>query len=99
MCAAQGVAHQWQVTVSSSETVARHTRAGTQDAGETRAPWHRLYEQQKRKTAPESAAVLNAYVLRWQRSCKAGLGGLLDAFIGAEAATALRPTQGDTGQP
>lgn len=61
--------------------------------------WHRLYEQQKRKTAPESAAVLNAYVLRWQRWCKAGLGGLLDAFIGAEAATALRPTQGDTGQP
>lgn len=31
--AALGVAHQWPVTVSSSETVARHTRAGTQDAG------------------------------------------------------------------
>ena len=61
--------------------------------------WHRLYEQQKRKAAPESAAVLNAYVLRWRRQCKAGLGGLLDAFIGEEAATALRPTQDATGQP
>jgi len=28
------------------------------------ARWHRLYEQQKRKTAPAGAAVLYAYVMR-----------------------------------
>lgn len=60
--------------------------------------WHRLYEQQKRKPAPAGAAVLDAYVLRWQRWCKAGLGKLLDGFTGL-GATTLRPTQGDTCQP
>jgi hypothetical protein len=61
--------------------------------------WHRLYEQQKRKTAPEGAAVLDAYVLRWQRWCRAGLDGLLGERIRAEPATALRPAQCNTGQP
>lgn len=43
------------------------------------ARWHLLYEQQKRKTAPEGAGVLDAYALRWRRWCRAGLGGLLGA--------------------
>lgn len=60
------------------------------------ARWHRLYEQQKRNTAPEGAAVLEAYVLRWQRWCKAGLGGLLD--LGGGAATPLSPGQGGASQ-
>jgi hypothetical protein len=59
--------------------------------------WHRLCEEQKQKTAPAGAAILDAFVLRWQRWCKAGLGGLLDAIIGAYAASALRPTKGNTG--
>jgi hypothetical protein len=57
--------------------------------------WHRLYEQQKRKTAPEGAAVLDAYVLRWQRWCMAGLEGLLGSD--ADAAATLSPTQGQAG--
>ena len=60
------------------------------------ARWHRLYEQQKRKTAPAGAAVLDAYVLRWQRWCKAGLGGLLDGD--GWAAATLRPPQNRAGQ-
>jgi hypothetical protein len=63
------------------------------------ARWHRLYEQQKRKTAPAGAAVLDAHVLRWQRWCRAGLDGLLGESIRAQPATALRPAQGNTGQP
>jgi RNA-directed DNA polymerase len=66
---------------------------------ERHAPrWHWLYEQQMRKTAAERAAVLNAYVLRWRRWCMAGLGGLVNESICEGAATALRPTQGNTGQ-
>ncbi|MDZ4399792.1 hypothetical protein [Hydrogenophaga sp.] len=61
--------------------------------------WHRLYEQQKRKTARDGAALLDAYVLRWQRWCRAESGGLLGASTGADTTTALRPAQGNTGQP
>jgi hypothetical protein len=61
--------------------------------------WHRLYEQQKRKTARDGAALLDTYVLRWQRWCRAGSGGLLGESTGAETTTALRPAQGNTGQP
>ena len=60
------------------------------------ARWHWLYEQQKRNTAPAGAAVMNAYVLRWQRWCKAGLGGLLDGD--GWAAATLRPPQNRAGQ-
>lgn len=60
------------------------------------ARWHRLYEQQKRKVAPAGAAVLDAYVLRWQRWCKAGLGGLLNGD--GWAAATLRPPQNRAGQ-
>lgn len=60
------------------------------------ARWHRLYERQQRKAAPAGAAVLDAYVLRWQRWCKAGLGGLLD--LGDGATTPLSPGQGRAGQ-
>lgn len=35
---------------------------------------HRLYEQQKRKAAPEGAAILDAYVRRWLAWTRAGLG-------------------------
>ncbi|MES2888682.1 MAG: hypothetical protein V4739_11795 [Pseudomonadota bacterium] len=59
--------------------------------------WHRLYEQQKRKTALEGAAVLHAYSLRWQRWCRAPLNGLLGESIRGQPATALRPAQGNTG--
>ncbi len=55
-----------------------------------------LCEQQKRKTAPEGAAVLDAYVLRWQRWCKAGLEGLLG--VDAHAAATLSQTQSCAGQ-
>lgn len=61
------------------------------------ARWHRLYEQQKCKAAPVGAAVLDAYVLRWQRWCRAGLNGLLAKSTGAMPTTALRPAQGHTG--
>lgn len=61
------------------------------------ARWHRLYEQQKHKAAPEGAAVLDAYVLRWRRRRQAGLGGLLSAACCEQTATALQPAQGDTG--
>jgi hypothetical protein len=63
------------------------------------ARWHRLYEQQKHKAAPVGAAVLDAYVLRWERWCRAGLDGLLGKSTGAMPTTALRPAQGNTGYP
>lgn len=47
---------------------------------------HRLYEQQKRKAAPEGAAVLDAYVRRWMRWCSAGLHKIALTLATATAA-------------
>lgn len=58
----------------------------------------RLYEQQR--TAPEGAARLEEYVVRWQRWCRAGLreGGVLIAMLTGTAVGGLPGPERESGQ-